>query len=156
MQITDEMYQLAIKIVEEYEGKTPEERAKKALDKLFEKNPHSNPFTEGIIMPCCGQPYARSYDYMKYLPRNPRLKYRDNGDVDNDPESRQPTWVQYNNLREIIRQAKEKGLTHCHASTSVFSSEEIRKDGYKDHNDGLSTISWEPNVVKKFWDKIFK
>ena len=155
MHITDEMYQLAVKIVEEYEGKTPEERASKALDKLFQKKPYANPLKEGIIMPCCGERYARSYDDMKYLPKNPKLKYRDNGDVDYDPDSRQPTWVQYNNLREVIRQAKEKGLNHCHHSTSVFSSGEISKDGYKVHNDGLNTISWG-NKLPGFFDRLFK
>ena len=149
MHITDEMYQLAVKIVEEYEGATPEERASKALDKLFQKNPYANPFTEGIIMPCCGERYERSYHTMKYLPRNPKLKYREDGDIDFDPDSREPKWCDYNALRERIRQAKEKGLTHCHASTSVFSGSEISADGYKVHNDGLGTISWEP-IHKKF------
>lgn len=53
---------------------------------------------------------------MKYQKRNPSLKYRETkynqGDVDFDPKSPQPSFVDYNGVRESIRQAKLAGEDH--------------------------------------------
>lgn len=156
MEITKEMYQLAKKIVDAYESKKiiPVSRSNpiqdvrvketyelmQALEK--EKGLYLNPDVDGIVMPCCGEKYIFSYDKMKYLPGNPKLKYRNDGTIDNDPFSPKPNFVDYNGCREAIRQAKKKGLNHVHWRLNVATSEAIRSEGYKDHNDKLDTISW--------------
>jgi len=148
MEITKEMYKMAKKVVEEYEGTAPYTEAKEKMKAVFEENNYNNPFEEGPIMPCCGRRYAFSYDTMKYMPKNPKLKYREKyseGDVDYDSESSHPRFVQYNNCREAIRQAKEKGYDHVHWRTSVACDEAISADGYIVCNDGLDTISWKNN-----------
>lgn len=156
MEITKEMYQLAKKIVDAYENKKiipvshsnpiQDVRVKETYELMQtlekEKGLYLNPFEDGIKMPCCGEKYIFSYDVMKYLPRNPKLKYRYDGTIDNDPLSPQPNFVDYNGCREAIRQAKKKGLNHVHWRLSVAASEAIRSEGYKDHNDKLNTISW--------------
>jgi len=93
---------------------------------------------------CCDKSasYCFYYDRMVNLQRNPNLKYRDNGDIDFDPFSRLPNFVEYNNAREVIRQAKKAGQNHVHWRMSVAVAKEIRQDGYIDHNDKLDTISW--------------
>lgn len=114
------------------------------------ENLYLNPFTDGEVMPCCGRKYCFSYHTMKYMPRNPKLKYRggsNEGDIDHDPYSRNPGHVDYNNCREAIRQAKAQGYNHIHWRLSVATSEAIRKDGYKDHNhpkwsNKYDIISW--------------
>lgn len=156
MEITKEMYQLAKKIVDTYKNKNiipvshsnPKQdicvletyELMQALEK--EKGLYLNPFKDGIKMPCCGEKYIFSYDTMKYLPRNPKLKYRNDGTIDNDPFSPKPKFVDYNGCREAISQAKKKGLNHIHWRLSAATSEAIRSEGYKDHNDKLNTISW--------------
>ena len=157
MEITEEMYILAKTVVIKYENKQHSVKplpmrksyVKSALelqiDEIFNADNYNNPFKDGIIMPCCGQKYAFSYATMKYMHKNPDLKYKEfdsTGDIIYDANSREPSYVDYNNCREAIRQAKSKGLSHIHWKTSVFTSEEIRRDGYIDHNDGLDTISW--------------
>lgn len=148
MEITKEMYELAKQIVEQYEGDTDEakiERIAKKMSATFDKDNYNNPFKVGEIMPCCGERYCFSYATMKYMPRNSRLRYRSKdaeGDVDFDPYSKNSGFVQYNNCREAIRQAKAKGHDHVHWRLSVACSEAIRADGYIYHNDKLDTISW--------------
>lgn len=158
MDITKKMYDLAKQLVATYEeeNKTPavsriepyrqiDAELSKKIQAKFDADNYNNPFEVGEIMPCCGQRYCFSYARMKYMPRNRKLTYREKdakGDIDRDDKSREPYHVEYNNCREAIRQAKEKGLNHVHWKTSVAVSEQIRKDGYRDHNDGLDTISW--------------
>lgn len=172
MELTKEMYLLAKQVVDTYEKKDEIEKEKQKnfvrlqnlherdnekhgyikaeMDKLFASNNYLNPFKEGIFMPCCGERYCFSYAAMKYMPKNNsffgrKLEYRkkdSEGDIDYDPSSRLPGFVDYNGAREAIRQAKNKGLKHVHWRMSVATSEEIKKDGYIDHNDLLDTISW--------------
>jgi hypothetical protein len=148
-EITEEMYRLAKVVIDEYEGKNNIDRIYERMEKTFDKDNYNNPFEVGEIMPCCGERYCFSYATMKYMPRNPKLKYREHkyneGDVDFDYKSENPGFVQYNNCREAIRQAKAKGLDHVHWRLSVACAEAIRKDGYIDHNDKLNTISWGRN-----------
>jgi hypothetical protein len=94
---------------------------------------------------CCegvSNKYKFAYARITLLSKNPKLTYRENGDVDYDPYSSFPQFVDYNNIREIIRQAKLRGENHIHCKMSVAASEQIRKDGYTDHNDEFATISW--------------
>lgn len=149
MEITKEMYKMAKKVVDEYEGTAPYTEAKEKMEEVFEANNYNNPFEDGPVMPCCGRRYVFSYATMKYMTRNPKLKYRetehDEGEIDHDPESSHPKFVQYNNCREAIRQAKEKGYDHVHWRTSTACDEAISADGYIVHNDSLDTISWKNN-----------
>jgi hypothetical protein len=116
---------------------------RQALDKLeADKGLYLDPSIDGIVMPCCGERYVFSYDNMKHLPKNPKLRYRKNGTIDYDPASADPKYVDYNGIREAIRQAKLKGLNHLHWRTCSATAERISKDGYTVHNDLLDTISW--------------
>ncbi len=145
MEVTKEMYELSKKIVNEYDNKDSKKILIEQLEELFNKNNNLNPKEDGIMMPCCGEKYVFSYARMKHLPRNPYLKYRETqreGDVLYDEKSNDARFVDYNNLREAIRQAKKKGLYHIHWKMSIAVSEKIKQDGYIDHNDGLDTISW--------------
>lgn len=153
MEITKKMYELAKQIVEQYEGDDDEERIERIAKKMkaiFDKDNYNNPFKTGEIMPCCGERYCFSYAHMKYMPRNPQLIYRSGnseGDVDFDPKSKNSRFVEYNNCREAIRQAKAKGYNHVHFRLSIAGSEAIKADGYIDHNDKLDTISWKKNFL---------
>jgi hypothetical protein len=116
----------------EYSGGTISQPVKKAnLEDLYK-----NPYKEGEIMPCCGQRYCFSYDRMKYLPRNPNLKYRTDGTIDVDPHSSQPRFCDYNGAREAIRQAKIKGLDHVHWRVSTAMAEALQRDGYFGYGGG--------------------
>lgn len=81
--------------------------------------------------------------------KNPRLRYRKNGDVDYDPDSREPSFVQYNNAREIIRQSKLRGERFAKIQLSNASEEALRYDGYKieyrnakDGDGEYDTVRW--------------
>lgn len=149
-------YPNAKKIVDTYETKNKVSMIQKILDEKFAKNNYLNPYKDGEIMPCCGERYIFSYDRMKYLPRNKNLEYRKEnaeGDVHYDKDSKQPSFVEYNNAREAIRQAKLKGLNHVHWKVSSAVSEQLRKDGYTHYNNGnFDMISWGK---VSFWD-LFK
>lgn len=154
--ITEDMYRLAKMIVEAYENnpvvpvnwmlEKQDPRVMKASEEMKKlvdtKGMYLNPFVDGVVMPCCGRRHLFSYGAMMYLPKNSILRYRPNGDVDFDPKSRRPEFVEYNNLREVIRQAKEDKFRHVHWRTSVACDETISKDGYRVHNDLLHTVSW--------------
>jgi hypothetical protein len=99
--------------------------------KVITENMYKNPSKEGDVMPCCYQRYCFSYDRMKYLPKNPKLKYRTDGTIAHDPYSNQPTFCDYNGAREAIRQAKIKGLNHVHWRLSTASAEPLERDGYR-------------------------
>lgn len=153
MEITEEMYNLAKKMVFEYEKKvgvmTPLPLLKKCksklqleLEKIFDENNYNKPNIDGLIMPCCRKRYVFSYDRMKHMYKNTELEYSDDGNIKYDKNSVNPSFVEYNNCKEAIRQAKNQGLDHVHWKTSISVSNEIRKEGYIDHNDGLDTISW--------------
>lgn len=115
----------------------PEEEIKtKKLTPKDTKNLHNNPYEDGEIMSCCGQKYCFSYDRMKYLPRNPKLKYRLDGTVDKDPFSRSPGNCDYNGAREAIRQAKIKGFDHVHWRVSSATANELERDGYRGSDGG--------------------
>lgn len=94
--------------------------------------------------------YNREQWELKILPnRNPDLKYREDGDVDYDPKSKNPGFVAYNNIREAIRQAKKRGDTHVKVMLSNATEEMMRKDGYmvvyrnSTEGDGMyDTVSW--------------
>jgi len=103
---------------------------------------------ESNVPACCKavSTYEFEYNMFRKIPRNPKLKYRKDGDIDHDPSSRAPKYCDYNAVREVIRQAKQKGLDHVHWRTSVATAREIIKDGYTVWNDDHDTISWS----KKF------
>jgi len=58
------------------------------------------------------------------------LKFRENGDVDLDPNSRDPTFVEYNNMRLLIQKAKDAGKKFVASSISSGCWNELRRDGY--------------------------
>jgi hypothetical protein len=62
---------------------------------------------------------------------------RENGDVDYDPNSRLPNFVDYNNVRRDIAKQKKLGKKELSGAFSVRVSEELEKDGY--------CIKFEPN-----------
>lgn len=99
--------------------------------KVLTENMYKNPYVDGDVMKCCNLKYCFSYDRMKYLPPNPKLKYRTDGTIDNDPYSRKPTFCEYNAAREAIRQAKIKGLNHVHWRLSSAVATELQLDGYR-------------------------
>ena len=63
--------------------------------------------------------------------KNTHLIYRKDGDIDYDPDSREPYHVAYNNAREIIRRAKIKGEWFAVIQLSNATEEALRKDGYR-------------------------
>ncbi len=76
--------------------------------------------------------------------RNPELTYRKNGDVDFDPHSRKKGFVEYNNAREAIRQARERGENCVKFSTCIATEAELTKDGYTfGYNENGRYITWK-------------
>lgn len=59
------------------------------------------------------------------------LKFRENGDVDFDPNSRLPKFVDYNNTRLLIKKAKDEGKKFAATCLSGVGWDEIIRDGYK-------------------------
>ncbi len=100
-------------------------------------------------IPCCQDVLTfnrdeYNNDRMRRLPKNKKLTYRGDGvTIDYDPDSRQPSHCDYNQAREVIRQAKLKGLTHIHWACSSAMAKELEEDGYTIHNDKNRTISWK-------------
>ena len=107
--------------------------------------PSSTPVKEKAVPKCCKdvQSYEFSYNMIRTLPRNRNLKYRKDGDIDNDPASRMPSFCDYNAAREAIRQAKARGQNHVHWRTSTAVDRELIKDGYHISNDMYDTIYWK-------------
>ena len=103
--------------------------------------------------PCCNLIYlylenekAGLYtsDLFRKYPRNPKLKYRPDGEIDNDPKSRIPNFCDYNAAREMIRIAKMHGNDHAHFRTSRSTMDELMKDGIIDHyNNYNALITWK-------------
>ncbi len=76
--------------------------------------------------------------------RNPDLTYRRNGDVDYDPYSRKKSFVAYNNAREAIRQAKERGENCVQFSSCIATDVELTIDGYSlGYNETGQYITWK-------------
>ena len=140
--ITKDMYEFAKSVVKNYEMFQNREFVAKKIEEKFNQNNNLNPFKDGEIMPCCGEIYAFSYSRMKYLPKNHKLRYRKNGDIDFDKNSKSSLFVEYNNAREAIRQAKNKNHNHVHWKISSAVAEELEKDGYICTHDELDTIKW--------------
>lgn len=59
------------------------------------------------------------------------LKFSENGDVDFDPNSREPRFVQYNNTRLLIQRAKDEGKNFVATALSTACWNAIARDGYK-------------------------
>jgi hypothetical protein len=64
------------------------------------------------------------------------LKFRENGDVDYDPKSKRPTFVEYNNVRLKIQLAKNRKERNVMDSLSVACWNELLNDGYQISNIG--------------------
>lgn len=93
---------------------------------------------------CCAGVKIYKFEYGMFykLPKNSKLKYRKDGDIDYDPTSRSPSHCDYNAAREVIRQAKVRGQNHIHWRTSTAIDRELIKDGYHISNDMFDTIYW--------------
>jgi len=78
----------------------------------------------------------------------PHLKFRENGDVDYDPKSRHPTFVEYNNVRLQIQSAKNSGQKEIMTNLSIACWDEIAHDRYsisvvRENKDGYRhLIKW--------------
>ena len=79
--------------------------------------------------------------------RNKHLKFRKNGDVDYDFNSREPLFVAYNNTRlemkEWMRRGVEDKEFKCYALTGNFSVNVITQL----ENDGFSVFNIKENVM---------
>ena len=145
--ITEEMYLVAKSIVTEYE------KPINAIDKMIKTDEEMKAKYDNLEKPCCHfMPIFKknrdnggyNRDYFKTFPRNPKLTYRPDGNIDHDPKSREPKYCDYNMAREVIRQAKKAGYDHAHLRTSTAVERELTKDGYIDHQNRYNAlITWK-------------
>lgn len=90
---------------------------------------------------------------INWLFGNNGVSYRRNGDVDFDPRSRYPSFVQYNNARQSIQQAKCSGKKECSIQLCTYVIQLLIEDGYeieyRNYPESHDLVKWGKNNKTK-------